>query len=92
MEKGIYLSCLFDYYGCLLTDTQNSYFTSYYFDNLTQDEIAGYYNVTKNAVSKTLIEVEKKLEYYESKLHLYENKEKITGILKNDVDKIIDYI
>ncbi len=92
MEKGIYLSCLFDYYGCLLTDTQNSYFTSYYFDNLTQDEIAEYYNVTKNAVSKTLIEVEKRLEYYESKLHLYENKEKITGILKNDVDKIIDYI
>lgn len=92
MEKGIYLSCLFDYYGCLLTDTQNSYFTRYYFDNLTQDEIAEYYNVTKNAVSKTLIEVEKKLEYYESKLHLYENKEKITGILKNDVDKIIDYI
>lgn len=92
MEKGIYLSCLFDYYGCLLTDTQNSYFTSYYFDNLTQDEIAEYYNVTKNAVSKTLIEVEKKLDYYESKLHLYENKEKITGILKNDVDKIIDYI
>ena len=92
MEKGIYLSCLFDYYGCLLTYTQNSYFTSYYFDNLTQDEIAEYYNVTKNAVSKTLIEVEKRLEYYESKLHLYENKEKITGILKNDVDKIIDYI
>ena len=92
MEKGIYLSCLFDYYGCLLTDTQNSYFTSYYFDNLTQDEIAENYNVTKNAVSKTLIEVEKRLEYYESKLHLYENKEKITGILKNDVDKIIDYI
>lgn len=92
MEKGIYLSCLFDYYGCLLTDTQNSYFTSYYFDNLTQDEIAEYYNVTKNAVSKTLIEVEKKLDYYESKLHLYENKEKITGILKNDADKIIDYI
>ena len=92
MEKGIYLSCLFDYYGCLLTDTQNSYFKSYYFDNLTQDEIAENYNVTKNAVSKTLIEVEKRLEYYESKLHLYENKEKITGILKNDVDKIIDYI
>ena len=48
--------------------------------------------MTKNAVSKTLIEVEKKLEYYESKLHLYENKEKIIDILKSDVDKIIDYI
>ena len=68
MEKGIYLSCLFDY------------------------EIAEEYKVTKNAVSKTLIEVEKKLEYYESKLHLYENKEKIIDILKSDVDKIIDYI
>ena len=92
MEKGIYLSCLFDYYGCLLTDIQIGYFNSYYFDNLTQDEIAEEYKVTKNAVSKTLIEVEKKLEYYESKLHLYENKEKIIDILKSDVDKIIDYI
>lgn len=92
MEKGIYLSCLFDYYGYLLTDIQIGYFTSYYFDNLTQDEIAEEYKVTKNAVSKTLIEVEKKLEYYESKLHLYENKEKIIDILKSDVDKIIDYI
>ena len=47
MEKGIYLSCLFDYYGCLLTDIQIGYFTSYYFDNLTQDEIAEEYKVTK---------------------------------------------
>ena len=92
MEKNVYLSCLFDYYGCLFTDTQINYFTSYYFDNLTQDEIAEYYKVTKNAVSKSLIEVEKKLEYYESKLHLYENKQNIINILGNDSDKIIDYI
>lgn len=92
MEKSIYLNNLFDYYGCLLTETQKSYFKDYYFDNLTQDEIAEYYKVTKNAVSKSLIETEKKLEYYESNLHLYENKLKIKEFLGTTADKIIDYI
>lgn len=92
MEKSIYLNNLFDYYGVLLTETQVLYFKDYYFDNLTQDEIAENYNVTKNAVSKSLIETEKKLEYYESKLHLFENKLKIKDILGTTADKIIDYI
>lgn len=92
MEKNVYLCSLFDYYGCLLTDIQIKYFESYYFENLLLDEIAENYNVSKNAVSKTLIDVEKKLEYYENKLHLLENNKKIKDILKDDVNKIIDYI
>lgn len=92
MEKSVYYSSLYDYYGCLFTETQQNYFENYYFENLTQDEIAENYNVSKNAVSKTLIDVEKKLEYYETKLHLLENKNKIEDILKEDINKIIDYI
>lgn len=92
MEKSVYYSSLYDYYGGLFTETQRNYFENYYFENLTQDEIAENYNVSKNAVSKTLIDVEKKLEYYENKLHLLENKNKIEDILKEDINKIIDYI
>lgn len=92
MERNIYLCNLFDYYGDLLTETQVNYFKSYYFENLTLEEIKDNYNVSKNAVSKTIIEVEKKLEYYETKLHLYENRKKIESILKEETNKIIDYI
>ena len=31
MEKEVYLTILFDYYGKLLTEKQQKYFSSYYF-------------------------------------------------------------
>lgn len=93
MDTQIYLSSLYDYYKCLLTDKQQHYFEDYYFDNLTMEEIAENDNVSKNAVSKSLIEVKEKLEYYEESLHLLANKKNIENILaKEDFEKIIDYI
>ncbi|MDE5630627.1 MAG: helix-turn-helix domain-containing protein, partial [Bacilli bacterium] len=74
MDTQIYLSSLYDYYKALLTARQQGYFEDYYFDNLTMEEIAENNNVSKNAVSKSLIEVKEKLEYYENSLHLLENK------------------
>ena len=38
MEKEIYLTILFDYYGELLTEKQQTYFKNYYFDNLSLAE------------------------------------------------------
>ena len=93
MDELNYLTGLYDYYKGLLTDKQRSYFEDYYFDNLLMDEIAENNNVSKNAVSKSLIEVKEKLLEYENVLNLYNNKQKITSIL--DVEtckKIIDYI
>ncbi len=93
MDTQIYLSNLYDYYKKLLTDKQQAYFEDYYFDNLTMEEIAENYNVSKNAISKSLIEVKEKLEYYEDSLHLLSNKEKIENVLtKEEIEKIIDYI
>lgn len=93
MENNIYLCDLYEYYKGLLTDKQQQYFEDYYFDNLTQEEIAENNNVSKNAVSKSLIEIDKKLEQYESILKLYDNKVKISNILsKEDLDKIEEYI
>ena len=34
MDKEIYLSGLYDYYGALLTDKQREYFENYYFNNI----------------------------------------------------------
>lgn len=79
---------LFDYYGELFTEKQKEYFTDYYFNNLTLQEIAINNNVSKNAVHKNLKDILKKLDYYESKLNLYSNRKKIEDIIKN-VDKDI---
>lgn len=93
MDTQIYLTGLYDYYKPLFTEKQQTYFEDYYFDNLTMEEIAENNQVSKNAVSKALIEVKEKLEYYESKLHLLENKNKIKEVLENEAYlSIIDYI
>ena len=93
METNIYLSTLYDYYKGLLTEKQQEYFEDYYFDNLTQEEIAENNNISKNAVSKSLIEVKEKLEFYESVLKLQANKESISNILDEEtISKIEEYI
>lgn len=93
MEDLLYYTCLFDYYKDLFTKIKQDYFIDYYFNNLTQEEIAENYNVSKNAVSKTLKEVKEKLDYYEEKLKLYHNKVKIKTLLdSSEFSKIEEYI
>lgn len=93
MEELNYLTSLYDYYKNLLTEKQRNYFEEYYFENLLMDEIALNSGVSKNAVSKSLIEVKEKLEEYESSLKLYSNREMIMSVLDEDsCKKIIDYI
>ena len=93
MEDRVYIISLYDYYGELLTEKQKNYFEDYYFDNLTMEEIAENDNVSKNAISKQLINIKEKLNYYESVLKLYSNKLEIEKVLdKNTLDRIIDYI
>lgn len=93
MENVLYLTELYDYYANLFTEKQRSYFEDYYFDNLTMEEIAENNNVSKNAISKTLIEVKEKLIDYEKALHNYEKRKKIEELVDTDtLDKIKDYI
>ncbi len=92
MDKVIYLTNLFDYYGGLLTEKQQTYFKDYYFDNLTLSEIAENENVTRNAVHKQIKEAENKLNHYEKILKQYENSQKIKNIIKDLDPKIKDQI
>ena len=77
MENIVYYSTLFDYYGKLLTTIQQDYFKDYYFNNLSLQEIADNYEVSRNAISKTLKDVKDKLDFYEDNLHLNYHKDKI---------------
>ena len=81
MEKFVYLNCLYDLYGELLTDKQKKYFKAYYFDNLSLGEISEEYGITRNAIHHQLQLIEKKLLFYEEKLKLYTKKEKINDII-----------
>ena len=83
MDKIIYLTNLFDYYGELLTDKQQTSFKDYYFNNLTLSEIAENENVSRNAIHKQIKDSEKKLLNYEEVLKQYQNSLKIKEIIKD---------
>lgn len=82
LEKKNKYNQLFDYYGCLLTTKQQEYFTNYYFDDLSLAEIAGIYNVSRNAVHDQLNKIYNLLDYYEEKLGLVSKKQKVDNIFE----------
>ena len=93
MEKEVYLTILFDYYGKLLTENQQKYFSSYYFHDLSLGEIKENLNISRNGVHKQLKVIEEKLLHYESILHLYEKDKKLEQLLeKIDDKKIVEEI
>lgn len=83
----IRLNNLYDRYGVLLTEKQQSYFEDYYFSDLSLKEISENNNVSRNAVHKQLKEVALKLEEYEEKLKLYSKYLKIVSYIDKIEDK-----
>ena len=82
----IYLNDLYDLYKELLRDKEKLLFEDYYQNDLSLSEIADNNKVTRNAVHKTLKNVENKLITYEDKLKLYKKKQEILKLIdKNDI-------
>ncbi len=86
MGKREYLIILYDFYGNLFNETQKTYFEEYYFNNLSLGEISENYNISRNAIHKTLKQMQEKLLYYEDNLNLYHK----YMDLKSIVEKISD--
>ncbi len=82
MDNHIQLINLYDYYGTLLTEKQQTYFQDYYFNNLSLAEMSENYQVSRSAIHKQLKEAESKLEFYEAKLALLKNSQKIKELIK----------
>ena len=74
MEEYVYYNELYDLYGNLLTDKQQTYFEEYYFNNLSLSEMSENYDVTRTAIHNLLKSTEEKLKYFESVLKLYDKK------------------
>lgn len=83
MDDKFRLVELFLIYEDLLTDKQKLYFRSYALDDLSLQEVADNYKVSRNAVHNMVKGVEKALNKYEDTLKIYEKKNKIMKLLEN---------
>lgn len=62
---------LFTLYQPLLTVKQQKYFRQYFFKNLSLQEIADLFRVSRNAVYDSLVKTMQLLDNYEKKLQLF---------------------
>lgn len=76
IEKKQHYNNLLDAYGCLLTEHQVEICRLYYEDDLSLQEIAENYQISRNAVFDNIKRVETLLEDYEIKLGLVEKESK----------------
>ena len=94
MEERDLLIILYDYYEGLLNDKQKEYFSLYYFDNLSLSEISENLSVSRNAIHKSLKNIESLLFDYEDKLKIYNKTKKIEEIIKGSMveDKVLEVL
>lgn len=88
LEKTTRINFLFDFYQSLLTDKQRLYMQLYYLDDLSLGEIAGEYDVSRQAVYDNVRRTEAMLEDYEEKLNLFSKFQNRVEIVKN-IEQII---
>ena len=70
LERTNRINLLFDFYGPLLTDKQQSILSLYYQDNFSLGEIAAELSVSRQAVYEHVKRAEQALAEYEGKLGL----------------------
>ena len=66
-----------------------NYFQNYYFEDLTLQEASDELNVSKQIISKTILQVTNKLKKYESTLHLNKIYNVLTVIRETTTDENI---
>ena len=81
LQESLEISVLFDFYGPLLTERQQTFVDLYFNENLSLSEIANEFGVTKQAVSDGIKKSEKALRRYEEKLGLVERWKNEIGIV-----------
>lgn len=92
MIEREYIIRLFDIYNSFLTDKQKEYFMNYYFEDLSLNEIAENFSVSKALAGKTIKTAEEKLLDCENKLNLTKMYDKINEIINIEKDEKIKEI
>lgn len=70
LEKTNRINVLFDFYGPLLTEKQQTFLKCYFHDDYSLGEIAADFDISRQAVYEHLKRAEQVLEDYEAKLRL----------------------
>ena len=86
-------SLLLDYYGDLLTKHQKDILDEYFNEDLSMNEIADNYEISKSAVQDLIKRSLLQLQGYEKVLKLIEKDKKLDVLLsdmKNENDKLLD--
>jgi len=79
LEKTNRINALFDFYGPLLTDKQQTFLKCYFHDDYTLGEIAADFRISRQAVYEHLKRAEQVLEDYEAKLGLAERHSRLNA-------------
>ena len=89
MADFIYYGELFNIYKSLLNESNCKYYSLYYEENLSLQEIADIENVSKSYVGNLIKKTTEKLIEYEKNLQIYESKKKLKEIVElTDLEKI----
>lgn len=80
LENTFEIAMLYDFYGPLLSEKQQTFVELYYLENCSLTEIADMQGVSKQAVSEGIKRAEKALINYESKLKLVDRWKNEHGI------------
>lgn len=86
MDKNLEISLLFDFYGVMLTETQQQAVNLYYNDDLSLKETADILSMSRQGVRDALSRAKNMLYDYEEKLRLCERFSKN----KLDFEKILE--
>jgi len=70
LDKTIRINRLFDFYHSLLTEKQQTFLRYYFQDDYTLGEIAGEFEISRQAVYEHIKRAQHMLEEYEEKLRL----------------------
>ena len=92
MKEREYLLELYETYKDLLSSKKQLFFNDYYYEDLSLQELADNYKVSKAYVSKIINNIEKELNNYEDSLHICSRNKKIKDIIKDIPNDIKDKI
>ena len=84
LEKTVKLNLLLDSYGSMLTSKMREILSMYICENLSLQEIASYFKITKPAVLDSIKKAEIKLEGFEKKLKFVDFKTQLGELAKKD--------
>lgn len=82
MEEREYILTLYGIYKNLLSTKEREYFEYYYFEDLSLQEIADNYSVSKAYVGKYINSISKKLSKYEECLNINFKNTEIKKLIK----------